>query len=279
MTHLLSPFRKIVIVGMAKNSGKTTTLNHLIRTFHQEGLTVALTSIGRDGESIDVTTGTDKPRIFVYRDTIIATTEKLLPLCDISKEILDVTGIHTPLGRVVVVRALSEGYVQLGGPSITTQMSNLLKQLSGDKIIIDGAVSRRAQASIGDAVVLCTGASYSQSMIETIRETRHVVNMFNLPVCEGGDYIYISGAITDAALSGIKSGTTVVAHDPSKILISAAAYERLLTRKIHIAVKKPLNLVALTINPTSPYDTGYNPRDFLEKMQDAVTIPVYNLLE
>jgi len=277
MIDLLSPFHKIVIIGMAKNSGKTTTLNHLIKTFRKEGQRVALTSIGRDGESVDVVTGTDKPRIYVYRDTIIATAEKLLPLCDISKEIIAVTKIHTPLGRVVIVRALSDGFVQLGGPSIAAQMAELLCELPGDRILIDGAVSRKAQASIGDAVVLCTGASYSPSMIDTIQETQHVVNMFNLPRFEGENYIYVPGAITDSVLSGIETGTTVVAEDPGKILVTATAYERLLARKINLAVKKTLRLVALTINPTSPYNAGYNSRDFLEKMREAVTIPVYNL--
>ncbi|MCL2361570.1 MAG: hypothetical protein FWC73_07145 [Defluviitaleaceae bacterium] len=273
LPELLSPYRVITIIGMAKNSGKTTTLNHLIKAFRQ----VSLTSIGRDGESVDVVTGTDKSRIFVYKNTVIATAEKLLPLCDISKEILDVTGISTPLGRVVIVRALSDGFVQLGGPSIAAQIADLLPHLPGDKILIDGAVSRKTQANIGDAVVLCTGASFSPSMVETIRETRHIVEIFNLHKFEGKNYIYIPGAVMDSVLHGIKEGETIVAEDPGKILISSTTYDRLRAKKVTLAVRTPLRLAALTINPTSPYNTGYSPNDFLEKMQEAVTIPVYNL--
>ena len=39
---------------------------------------IALTSIGRDGERSDLVTNTKKPEIFVYDGTIIATAEKLL---------------------------------------------------------------------------------------------------------------------------------------------------------------------------------------------------------
>ena len=77
---------------------------------------IALTSIGRDGERSDLVTNTKKPEIFVYDGTIIATAEKLLfaggNLSDsendaqkngmnsgISREILDTTGMPTPMER------------------------------------------------------------------------------------------------------------------------------------------------------------------------------------
>lgn len=84
--------------------------------------TLGLTSIGRDGESTDVVTGTEKPGIFVREGTLIATARDMLRLGDVTTEILATTGIPTPLGEVVILRARSAGNVQLAGPSITRQL-------------------------------------------------------------------------------------------------------------------------------------------------------------
>ena len=107
---------------------------------------IALTSIGRDGERSDLVTNTKKPEIFVYDGTIIATAEKLLfaggNLSDsgndaqkngmnsgISREILDTTGMPTPMGEVIILRACSDGFIQLAGPSMTAQLARLKKRM------------------------------------------------------------------------------------------------------------------------------------------------------
>ncbi|MCL2840683.1 MAG: hypothetical protein FWE05_07895 [Defluviitaleaceae bacterium] len=280
----LMPFRTISIIGMAKNVGKTTTLNYLIKYFHSQKINLALTSIGRDGESKDVVTKTEKPQIFVFSGTVIATAENLLHLCDITKEIFATTNINTPFGKVVLVRALSDGYVQLGGPSITTQIADLIKNISTDKILVDGAVSRKtlANPNITEATILCTGASFSRSMEKTIDETRHIVEIFMLPKATK-DGIYLEGAVSDTMLNNIimtnkkLEGTYIIAEDASKMLIKPSTYEKIKIKKAILAVKNPIQLVGMTINPTAPHHAGYHPKVFLAKMQEAVDIPVYDL--
>jgi hypothetical protein len=303
LAHLLDSYRTISIIGMAKNAGKTTALNHLIEAFHRDKVHLALTSIGRDGERVDIVTKTAKPQIFVFKDTIIATTEKLLALCDITKEIMQVTDINTPMGRVVVVRALSDGFVQLGGPSITTQIASLLNNIEIDKIIIDGAINRKTLASplVAEATVLCTGASFDRNMDTVIEETRHVVRMFLLPrfedlsvleqlsfnadekVATQENCIYVRGAVSDSFILDLimsntnLDGMSIIAEDPSKIFIKPLTYEKLRLKKAALFVRNSVNLVALTVNPFSPYHIGFHPGEFLEKMQEAVPIPVYDL--
>jgi hypothetical protein len=289
---------------MAKNTGKTTTLNHLIKNFHLQNIKLALTSIGRDGERLDIVTKTAKPEIFVYRDTLIVTAEQLLPLCDITKEILSMTDINTPMGRIVLVRALSDGFVQLGGPSITTQISEIFTHLSADKIIVDGATSRKTLASptVTEATILCTGAALSRNLRTVIEETRHVVEMLTLPILndphileeiknmteethaiEKG-YIYFPGAVTDAIVSDLILSSNnlkdvcLIAEDAGKIFIKAATYEKLQIKQASLAVKTPIRLVGLTLNPVSPYGIGFDPQEFLEQMREAVSIPVYDLM-
>jgi len=302
------PYRSISIIGMAKNVGKTTTLNYLIDSFSQSRTCLALTSIGRDGESTDVVTGTKKPRIFVQKGTMIATAEKLLGFCDITKEILQVTEINTPLGRIVIVRALSDGFVQLGGPSITSQMGDLLmlfEELGADKTIVDGALNRKtlANPSVTEATILCTGASLSRNIQTVIQETQHLVSLLTLPKLEDKEilaeleqvtdekvtkrerYIYIRGAVSDAFISNLimsgsrLKGVYLIAEDASKIFIKPATYEKLVMKQAILTVVNPIHLVGLTVNPTSPYDMDFDGAEFLEKICEAVSIPVYNVKE
>ena len=126
LVRQLRQVQSMSIVGMCKNAGKTTMLNWLLaHTGRQQVL--GLTSIGRDGESTDVVTGTEKPSIFVPAGTLIATAKDMLRLGDVTQEILVTTGIPTPLGEVIIMRARSDGYVQLAGPSITAQLKEVSK--------------------------------------------------------------------------------------------------------------------------------------------------------
>lgn len=62
---LLKDYKRVSIIGMEKNVGKTTVLNQLIEDIGMKKI-VGLTSIGRDGEDTDVVTNTHKPRIYVF---------------------------------------------------------------------------------------------------------------------------------------------------------------------------------------------------------------------
>lgn len=61
-------YKTLSIVGMSKNAGKTTALNYLIEEAMDEGVILGITSTGRDGESVDLVTETEKPRIFWMKE-------------------------------------------------------------------------------------------------------------------------------------------------------------------------------------------------------------------
>jgi len=285
LIEILIPYDSIAIAGMAKNVGKTTTLNHLIQGFGAHGIRLGLTSIGLDGEEIDAVTNTPKPRIFVPRGSIIATAERLLvqrDLFSITKEILAVTDIGTPLGRVIVARALSSGFVQIAGPSIMEQIFVLTKDLrafGADKIIVDGAIGRKSLAmpDIADAVVLATGASLAKSVDNVIAQTRHIVDIFNLPTADIAlPHICIKGAVTDTKVAD-HYDKYIVAEDASKILLTPAAIQKISIRGGALAVRRSINLAAVTINPVSPHGHSFNAKDFLEKMRAALPVPIFNI--
>ncbi|MGN0800842.1 MAG: hypothetical protein ACI4NU_10495 [Christensenellales bacterium] len=183
---LIESYRSLSIIGMCKNAGKTTVLNRMIEEMQATGKTLGLTSIGRDGESVDVVTRTHKPGIYVREGTLIATAFEMLKYCDISREIVETTGFPTPLGEVVIVRARSDGNVQLAGPSITAQLaklSGMFFSLGADVAIVDGALSRKTLCApaVSEATVLCTGASYSRDINTVIDDTAFATMLLTLP--------------------------------------------------------------------------------------------------
>ena len=187
---LLAPYRSVSIIGMCKNAGKTTALNSIIRQCACSGETLALTSIGRDGEGTDLVTGTAKPGIYVPSGTLIATaSDLLLRHCDATREILDTTGISTPMGEVVLLKTRSDGAVQLAGPSINSQLARVRDacfRFGADRVIIDGALSRKSLCSrrVTEATVLCTGASYHKNKDTVVEDTAYQCQILTLPEAE-----------------------------------------------------------------------------------------------
>ncbi|WBW98550.1 hypothetical protein [Oceanirhabdus sp. W0125-5] len=173
--ELIEPYNSISIIGMAKNTGKTTTLNYILDEARGK-YSLGLTSIGRDGEELDRVTATGKPKIFVENNTIVATAKNALLNSDFTKEILYVTDYTTPMGRVVIANAISAGYVDLAGPSIGTYVGDIVNQLFDlkcDKVIVDGALGRKsfASPSITEGTILATGAALHSDMDKVVDET------------------------------------------------------------------------------------------------------------
>ncbi len=179
----------VAIIGMSKNSGKTVTLNALLAEAEEEEVCVGLTSIGRDGERIDVVTETEKPTIFMVAGSLVATTTRLLELSEAVVEILEITPYATPLGDVIIGRVRYDGNVQISGPQTLAETRILIermRELGADLAIVDGAIDRRTSAApeICSSAILAAGASVDRSMETVIEKTAHVARLLNLPALE-----------------------------------------------------------------------------------------------
>lgn len=171
---------------MAKNSGKTVTLNKIIEDAIDNSIILGLTSTGRDGEGQDIVTKTEKPSIYAEEGTFVATSTETLELGDARIEILDITDYSTPLGKIVIGRVKESGYIQLAGPQTNKgirAVSEIMLKLGAQLVLIDGAINRVASASpsVSEGVVLATGAVLSRDVDKVIEETIHTINLFQLP--------------------------------------------------------------------------------------------------
>ena len=201
--ELSQKYKRIAIVGMAKNAGKTTSLNYFLEEAMDEEMTVGVTSTGRDGERTDLVTGTDKPSIYLEEGTLVSVPVQLYDLADAGLEILRKTEYNTALGPILLCRVASSGYVQVAGPVINAQHEALCQEMlsaGAEVVLIDGAIDRKSIAApeTSDAIILSTGAVISRQMQVVVEETAHTVGLYRLPRLKDEE-----GSIR-AALEGIR---------------------------------------------------------------------------
>ena len=183
-------YKSIATIGLEKNVGKTETMNYILKRLKNEGVVTAVTSIGIDGETIDIVTETAKPEIKIYEGMIFITSEKHYIKKRFQSEILDVSERSTALGRLVTARAIGEGKVLLSGPSNGTWVKNIIDEVlrkEVDCVLVDGALSRLSVGSpiITEGIVLSTGAAVSINIKEVIKKTKHIINLLQLEnICQ-----------------------------------------------------------------------------------------------
>lgn len=192
LRELSKNYKTISIVGMAKNAGKTTALNFLIEEALDEDVRLGITSTGRDGESTDLVTETEKPRVYLYEGTLVSVPRKLYELAEAGLEIISMSNYRTALGELLLCEVKSEGYVQIAGPVATADTRKLCDEMfshGAELVLVDGAIDRKSVASpdSSDAIILSTGAVLSRDIKKVARETAHVVGLYNLPVLDEED--------------------------------------------------------------------------------------------
>ncbi len=192
MRELADKYETLSIVGMSKNAGKTTALNYFIEEAYDEDVVLGITSTGRDGESEDVVTLTEKPRIYLYEDTIVSIPMQLFDAADAGLEILWKSKYTTPMGELLICKVQDAGYVQIAGAMSTAGSKELCEEMMKhgcNLILIDGAIDRKSIASpeTSDAIIMATGAVLSRNMQIVVEETAHVVSLYGLPELEEGE--------------------------------------------------------------------------------------------
>lgn len=328
-------YKSMSIIGNYKNVGKTTTLNYILKECISENIILGLTSIGVDGEGVDVITNTYKPRIYVNRNTIIATASSLVLGSDITKEILELTNITTPLGNIVIFKSLSDGYIELAGPSINTQIKYVCDRLNyygADLSIVDGALSRKTlgSPSITESTIFCSGAVINKDINKAIEKIVYEANILNLDKVNdnkfyevyenikykkvsvvNNDYTYKSldinttlssskeiidnidgntkyivfnGIVTDDFINTmIKSGKdykniTILVEDSTKIFLEKNVFEKFIKLKGNIRAINKVNLIGVSINPTSIEGYSFDEKYFIDTIQSKTDIKVFNVM-
>ena len=199
--------KKLSVIGLAKNTGKTVTFNTIVKECLGSGIKPALVSFGRDGEAVDAITLLEKPRIKVPPHTYFVTAERFInpAVIDIEDEIS--TGLFTVFGETKIYSSgASGGMAELIGINKLKTLSAVLPVLEkhSDIILIDGALDRRSSAvpAYSDAAVIATGAVLGMTEADVIQKTDEAIARFRIPELIDDELIQLSGSIFSAGLSG-----------------------------------------------------------------------------
>lgn len=283
LSELTSSSRRLALVGLAKNTGKTVALAALLREASAVGRRIGVTSVGRDGEEHDVIDARiAKPRIHLVGGSLVATTDELLRASGLPHDLLERTGIRTPLGEVLIARLRGGGVIEVAGPSASGQVrtvSDAMLDHGAEQVLIDGAIDRRAASSpdVADGLVMSTGAVLGEDIDAVVMHTKAAVELVRLPIVDetpvtGGNLRAVLAAATARRENLLVSahgepvalpprfaltseGTQIAAaldanQDAAWLIVEGALPERFL-RELHtVARRRARRLSVLVADPT-----------------------------
>jgi hypothetical protein len=219
LADLLAGTRRVALVGLAKNTGKTETLAAILRELGQRGTSVGVTSIGRDGEARDVIDSRiEKPRIVLQAGSLVASTDALVRASGLAHERLEGTGVRTPLGEVVIARLAENGAVEVAGPSTAEDLgrvSDAMLAYGAEQVLIDGSIDRRAASSpaVADGLVIATGAVLGKEIEQVVAATSDAVELVRLPLAGAG----AADASNDGSTEPSLERNLVLGAEPAEI--------------------------------------------------------------
>ncbi len=281
----IKAYKKIAVVGLAKNVGKTTFVNFLIKSF----LRSCVITIGHDGEERDVLYGIPKPPVLLPEGNFA-----IVPVSFIPKGSEIVETFDTPSGMVALIKAITNLEIQtvrIGGFDLTGRMAGYLLEFC-DRVIIDGAFGRTGIASYVDATIVVTGAVIDDPISKTVKSIKKLLS----PEISGDIKSNLSGHEEEIVIS-TKNGIEFLNSDEdiSRILEMSGDAEwvyipRVLDRSIlskircklivpsanfvlsddfDFEVVKGINVIAVGVNSVS-IRNDLNPQWFLSELKMAL---------
>jgi hypothetical protein len=274
-----------IVVGTAKNAGKTTTFNALRAVAVRRGVALAVTSIGRDGEPADALDAQAKPRVRLVPGTLVALPAGLVPRSP-ALMILD-AGAESALGRMVFARVVLPVTCEIGGPPTARAVRATiarLRELGGGPVLVDGAIDRAAALAGGDdTVIVATGAASGATVARVAAVAADAVARLTLPgrdpSRERARIVRVEGALDarDAEeLLQTARDATVIVDDPTRIAVRGALFAKL-RDAVDLRCERPLRIVACTTSPVGR-DAVLPPRDLVEAVARATGLPTFDVV-
>jgi len=109
-------------------------------------------------------------------------------------------------------------------------------------------------------------------------------NIIGDAIKENSSHVIISGSLVKKTLEDIMAVSPffkevkIIIKDGTRVFLNSKDWNYFIKRGICIEVLDKINTLAVTLNPISPYGYSFNPREFNEKMKEALyPIPVVDV--
>jgi hypothetical protein len=271
----------LFVVGTGKNVGKTVAMRAVYEAAIASGIMPGLTSLGRDGEAVDVSDAGSKPRLFLQPGTVLATATGVLPHTPAS-ETLELSRLRTAAGALIFARVRAPAHYELVGPPTSSGIREAVRTLLeyAPFAIVDGAIDRiAALAGGGDAIVVACGAATNATPADAVDEIRALVARLTTPRFEGkGEVLRVDGALTAAVAADLiraREQRTVLVRDPTQILLNGRSAITALER-LSVRCERALSVVAVTVCSIGR-DRAFEPRTFARDVARATGLPTFDV--
>lgn len=277
----------MIVVGTAKSVGKTTTFNALRAVAQRRGATIAVTSIGRDGEPSDALDAQPKPRVRLAAGTFVALPAGLVPRSPALAILDDDGGAVGALGTTVFARVVLPTTCEIAGPPTARGMRRTidrLRALCAGPVIVDGAIDRIAALAGGDdAVIVATGGTSGATIARVAEVAAEAVARLTIPgrdpARERARVVFVAGALdardAEELLVNARDATIVV-EDPTRIAVRGALFAKL-RATADLRCERPLRVVACTTSPVGR-DSALAPRELVEAVARATGLPAFDVV-
>jgi len=157
----------------------------------------------------------------------------------------------------------------------TINLLNIAQEMNEEAVNLSKEIMKKSKIGIINRshsiklLNLATALDSAQSIIENLDED--------------SKYVVISGAITDTLLEDLMNSTqkykgiTFLVVDGTKLFLSNKTLTKFQKKGGIIKVLNSINIIAVTINPTSPNGNEFDKDVFLKSLTEELKIPVYNL--
>ncbi|MGM0436935.1 MAG: hypothetical protein ACQEQD_01555 [Bacillota bacterium] len=321
---------------MAKNAGKTVTLNTIVKEAVTRNINLALISYGRDGEKVDAITLQEKPRIYIPPNTVFVTAHNAYKKSDVQANVIARTGIDSLMGEVNIYKSFTKGgYIELVGINSSSRVKKIKEMMPADidLTLIDGALDRRSSAmpALTDAFIIATGAVVGNTEELVIKKTFHEIRRLSLPEVKNSslekkaneflansqdgivykdgssealesetsfghlkelkdkdhkkiESLIINGALIDRFAEKLiydlnLKEINLIVRDGTRVFLNKRNLNLMEKAQIKLEVLNSINLLAVTVNPTSPYSQSLNSEKIISGLKTKLTeIPVYDIM-
>ena len=244
------------ISGSSKNAGKTTYLNYLLTNIRGQ-IEFAFLTIGIDGEGKDQIFGNDKPVIETEEGDVLLSCESMMTNSDASFTILEVFPWKTVLGKLLLLKTIRKGLIELAGPENNHQLEIILGNIRNthqiESIIIDGAINRITQISSALNSQFFYIMKINRESLKSLLEKMKIISLLNdvgtwSKAKSMENVKYISGAITKNSFQDIpKEVKTIIIDDFTKIFLNLSELRKLL-EIFSIYFKNKIKLISFVCN-------------------------------
>ncbi|MDP2172391.1 MAG: hypothetical protein Q8J62_01320 [Candidatus Cloacimonadaceae bacterium] len=174
----------IAIVGICKNAGKTTLLNHILA--NNPEISFGVLSTGIDGEESDRVFNIPKPRVRLQSGSIFCCDTNTLNAHGSDVRILERLAFGNELRPLWLAQCRQSLTTEITGPASGSEQIKAVQRLrhhGARKVLIDGSLDRKAigQSEVLDALILIAGASFG-SEESIITELKRLLLLNSIPI-------------------------------------------------------------------------------------------------